>query len=136
LTPADSFSSAQDHLDATVAAGSAFYYSLRDFRAGDSDTGQGDQLQHALNITSASLDGSKHLTGAFFLAFFTNSPNSRPISITGNDRVRGELKGLALDELQEKSDLGRKLEEMRLTNQTVIDKKLEIAIKNLSAARK
>lgn len=71
------------------------------------------------------------------LAFFINCPKLHYFSITGNDRVSGRLKGPALDELREKSDLVKNLKKMRLTDQNeVFDKKLKGAIKSLSAARK
>lgn len=133
------------YLNAMVAAGSSFCYLLQDFCLGNSKTGKGGRLNDTAvaqlatacpNLIHASLNSSKHLTDASFLAFFINCPNLCYLSITGNDRVSGELKGPALDELQEKPDLGKKLEKMCFTDQNVIDKKLEKAIRSLSAARK
>jgi hypothetical protein len=133
------------HLDAIVAAGSAFCHSLQDFRSGDSETGRGARLSNAAvvrlatacpNLIHASLAGSTRLGDASLLAFFANCPKLRYLSITGNDRVSGGLKGPALDELREKPDLGKHLEKMCLTDQCVCDKKFDKAIKDLSAARK
>jgi hypothetical protein len=133
------------HLDAIVAAGSAFSCSLQDFRSGDSETGSGYRLSDAAvvrlatacpNLIHACLSGSKQLTDASLLAFLTNCPKLHYLSITGNDKVRGGLTGSALDELREKPDLGKDLVKMRLTDQNATDKKFEKALKSLSAARK
>jgi len=141
----DEFNITDVHLDAIVAAGSAFCYSLQDFRSGDSETGSGARLSDAAvvrlatacpNLIHASLSGSTGLTDASLLAFFINCPKLHYLSITGNDRVCGKLKGPALDELREKPDLGKDLGKMRLTDQNLFDKKLNGAIKSLSAARK
>jgi hypothetical protein len=118
---------------------------LQDFRCGDSETGTGGQLSDGAvvrlaiacpNLIHASLDGSKRLTDASLLAFFTNCPNLCYLAITGNDKVMGELKGPALDELRENPDLGKKLVKIRITYQSVYEKRLGQAIKMLSAARK
>jgi len=118
---------------------------LQDFRSGDNETGSGGQLTDAAvirlataypNLIHASLDGSKYLIDISLLAFFNNCPNLRYLVVTGNDKVPGKLKGPALDELREKPDLGRKLENIRLTDQDILDKKLERAIKSLSTSRK
>jgi len=118
---------------------------LQDFRSGDSETGNGGQLTDAAvvrlatacpNLTHASLDGSKYLTDISMLAFFSNCPNLRYLAVTGNDKVPGNLKGSALDELRENPDLGKKLKKMRLTDQDIFDKKLERAVKSLSTSRK
>ncbi len=52
------------------------------------------------------------------------------LSITGNDRVAGKLKGPALNELREKKQLGKKLVKLRITDQSQYDKKLDKAIKD------
>jgi hypothetical protein len=133
------------HLDAIVAAGSAFSCSLQDFRSGDSETGSGYRLSDAAvvrlaiacpNLIHVCLSGSKQLTDASLLAFLANCPKLHYLSITGNDKGRGRLEGPALDELREKPDLGKDLVKMRLTDQNATDKKFEKALKSLSAARK
>src|SRR5436305_13975379 len=59
------------------------------------------------NLIHVSLDGSKYLTDASLIAFFTNYPNLRYVAITGNDKVCGHIKGTARDGLRRSQSWGR-----------------------------
>lgn len=129
------------HLDTIIAIGPAICDSLLDFRAGDSESGQGARLSDAgvarfaaacPNLIHVSLDGSTHLSDVSFLAIISKCPDLRYLQLSGNDKVTGNLKDAALNELGEKSEWGTKLVKLRLTDQDLNVK----ALKSLSAKRK
>ena len=133
------------HLEAIIAAGPSFCSSLQDFRSGDSETGEGASLSDTAvanlaaacpNLIHVNLEGSQGLTDTSLIAFFSNCPKLRYFSITGNDRVEGNLRGAALDELRVKPEWAKSLKKMRLTDQRTLDKTFKKALKDLSTKRK
>ncbi|KAL2444119.1 hypothetical protein ABEF95_015065 [Exophiala dermatitidis] len=133
------------HLDAIVATGSSFCHSLEHFEAGDAETGQGARMRDAgvvrfakacPNLIHVSLDGATHLGDESLLGLFENCPKLRYVHFSGNDKVAGNLKGVALDALREKHDMAKQLIKLRLTDQTLYEKKFDKAVKDLSTKRK
>jgi hypothetical protein len=128
-------------LDAIIAAGPAICTSLLDFRAGDSETGEGARLSDAAverfaaacpNLVHVQLDGATRLSGTSFLVLLSKCADLRYLQLSGNDKVIGDLKGDALNEFKEKVEWGKKLVKLRLTDQSLNEK----ALKGLSAKRK
>ncbi|KAI4263202.1 MAG: hypothetical protein L6R42_001642 [Xanthoria sp. 1 TBL-2021] len=133
------------HLDAILSLGPALCQSIQHLESGDSDTGRGNKitdqavtkLAAALpNLLRVSLSGATRLSDKSLLVFFTHCPDLRHISIGGNDRVSGSVKGPALNALREQPNLSKKPDTLRLANQPEYNQKFNTAIKKVSAARK
>lgn len=133
------------HLDAIVAAGPAYCHSLRHFKCGDTETGNGASLTDASisrlaaacpNLTHVSLQASTRLTDSSLLTLVTKCPDFQYIEISGNDKVSGNVEGPALEELREDVSLGKKLQTLRLTDQCLYAEKFSKMLKSLSAKRK
>jgi hypothetical protein len=84
------------------------------------------------NLVHVKLDGGRNLGDASLFAFFINCPNLRYIQVSGNDKCTGNIQGSALDQLKEAAERAKKLEKIRLTDQTSIAE----SVKDLSMVRK
>ncbi|KAI4276471.1 MAG: hypothetical protein L6R38_005661 [Xanthoria sp. 2 TBL-2021] len=130
------------HLDAILSLGPALCQSIQHLESRDSDTGRGKKItdqavtKDAAALLHVSLSAATRLSDDSLLAFFTHCPDLRYISIDGNDRVSGSVKGPALDALREQPNLGKKLDTVRLADQPEYNQKFNTAIKKVSAARK
>ena len=125
--------------------GADFCQSLRSFSAGDAETGKGYDLTDAAidrlakacpNLVHVSLDGAVQLTDKSLLSLFTNCPNLVFVHLSGNDNSPGKVRGTALRKLKDSPAMALKLVELKLSDQSEIDERLEAAMKALSAARK
>ncbi|CAD6580869.1 MAG: hypothetical protein ASARMPRED_000352 [Alectoria sarmentosa] len=135
----------KDHLDAIVAAGPAYCHSLRQFKCGYSDTGNGGSLTDVSisqlaaacpNLTHISLAASIRLTDSSLLALVTKCPDLQYVEISGNDKVSGNIKGPALEQIREDASLGKKLQKLRLTDQCLSAQRFSKMLKSLSVKRK
>ena len=128
-----------------LSMGPAFCQSLRDFRAGDAETGKGANLSDAVidrlaracpNLVHVGLDGATQLTDMSLLSLFTNCKNLRYVQVSGKDQVAGRLRGTALDLLRDNPTMGARVVKLRFTDQSDFDKVFKTAVKTLSLARK
>ena len=133
------------HIDAIVAAGPAYCHSLRHFACGDTDSGCGAALTDASiirlagacsSLTHVSLEASTSLTDSCLLALVTNCPDLEYVQVSGNDKVRGNVNGTALEKIDDDASLGKKLQKLRLTDQGGYGGKFSKIVKSLSAKRK
>lgn len=133
------------HVDAIVAAGPAYCHSLRHFDCGDTDSGNGSGLTDAPvtrlaeacpNLIHVSLKASIRLTDSSLLALVTKCPELQYVQISGNDKVAGRVDGPALETMAEDASLGRKLQKIRLTDQSTSGPKFSNILQGLTAKRK
>ncbi|KAK5021643.1 hypothetical protein LTS07_010814 [Exophiala sideris] len=93
----------------------------------------------AFNIKdlSESSKGLPHLCnpahGRRPLSFFTHCPKIHTLSITGNDKGKGNIKGLALLELKKDKEMAKQLRKLDLVDQQSLDHKY---LKSVGTARK
>lgn len=79
------------------------------------------------------VDSARYLTDAALLAICRNCPNIEDITINGNDKIKGQISGTALDVLRADKKLAKELRVLDLQDQGT---SFEKAVKALSKARK
>ncbi|OCK86683.1 uncharacterized protein K441DRAFT_713021, partial [Cenococcum geophilum 1.58] len=68
------------------------------------------------NLIYVGFNSGIRLTDKSLLTLFTNCLNLRYIQFSKNNKIKGKLKGTALNLLREKPKLGKKLVKLRLTD--------------------
>ncbi|KIV80777.1 hypothetical protein PV11_08254 [Exophiala sideris] len=138
----EEFNIKDHHLDLVVAAGANFCHKLEEFSCGDDSTGYGSELSDAAvirlaaacpNLRKVYLTSATRLTDDALLAFFTHCPKIHTLSITGNDKGKGNIKGSALLELKKDKEMAKQLRKLDLVDQQSLDHKY---LKSVGTARK
>ncbi|KAF8076002.1 hypothetical protein FPV67DRAFT_1470004 [Lyophyllum atratum] len=129
-----------EHL-ACISSRPALATSLKFLSLGDSDTGNGYHVSDAAVIALASacpnlrvlmLDAVTSVSDAALLACVQACHYLERLRITGNDKVKGKVKGASLEQLKASPDLAPNLKELVLYDQDQYSKKFEKAIKALT----
>ncbi|KAK4941171.1 hypothetical protein LTR10_018844 [Elasticomyces elasticus] len=108
---------------------------------------QGDRTGSLLAITSLSSSHSvstgagsiksapaqENVESSSKVSFFTHCPKIHTLSITGNDKGKGNIKGLALLELKKDKEMAKQLRKLDLVDQQSLDHKY---LKSVGTARK
>ncbi|KAF5387790.1 hypothetical protein D9615_000048 [Tricholomella constricta] len=133
-----------EHLH-SIASRPALAASLKEVSLGDSDTGNGFHITDAAVIALVSacprlrvlrLDAVTKVTDAALIACCQTCPALELLRITGNDKVKGSIKGTALVQLKDSPNFAPNLKELALYDQSSYDSKFEKALKALSRERK
>ncbi|KAG5654639.1 hypothetical protein H0H81_009887 [Sphagnurus paluster] len=133
-----------EHL-AEIYSRPALAASLKALSLGDSDTGNGYYITDAAvialasacpNLRVLSLDAVTNVTDAALIACCQACPALEMLRITGNDKVKGDIKGTSLEQLKASPNWAPNLKELALYYQDEYGTKFKKALKALSKERK
>jgi hypothetical protein len=132
-------------LTAIVTRGGAVTDCLRSIILGGSDTGFGGSVssqavislvQACPNLVVCSLDATTRVEDNALVAACQSCPALEYLRITGNDKVKGSIRGTALQFLADNLTVAPNLKALVLLDQNDSQKAFKAAKKNLSNARK